>query len=830
MTIQSSTSRNQYSASSGQTVFAYSFEIFDKDDIAVLQNGTLLSEGTHYTVSGVGSNSGGNVTLVTGATTNDIITLYRDMSLERLTDYQNAGDFLAAEVNDDFDRLWAAQQQTDAKHDLAIRKPTTDLTSINMELPEAADRANKYLRFGASGEVSIDSMTINADDVEYNQGSTGAIDRTVGDKLRETINVDDFGAVGDGLTDDTAAIQAAIDAAFETASKLDQYINRNKVSPDSPTRIKTGSVNIVFGTRKAYKITDTISIQGLPGLDTGDGVDNYYGCAINVDFGGSTFYVAKSGGTIANPAVILWGGAGSRFSRLRVDFEEHNTQQERYDQQVVGIAITPSIATEISSGGAIGYNNIYEQIEVIGAWRGFELKNGLGASYRNQFSHCMVSHCSDYGFYFRGDPLHGDNTTNVFSQCHVNAAQNNVGRSNGGANYLCIKAHDPALVDAEPGVGADWLDYWANNELQAPYATDPYPAWSAAEDFYLSSGQGYYFFGCGGVSFDGTASMDSVITNPTKPGMYFESKFLSISGGLHIERNRVLADNSPLLVFGGGGASRGGDVNIDCIYAANPYYDAPNNALLMGGISSDPARSVTVGSYVEQIALGTTNNRKVADITYMGDIMFGAGITPSLVIGDSDSFTFMAQSITAIRQFKIQTNNSGYNCVFTPTSQESGTHYKFNCAAAYYQEMDVSGTASADIVDGAYFEMCTVNSADGGSGPYTATAGQARITGTATNVQGPTVAKNGQTLCIQKQESIFITWIKPTSGYNPVINAVHTNKLDEYTVSTLPTASLWAGHMIMVTNASSIGGNTYAMCYCNGSIWIDVRTGLQVTT
>jgi hypothetical protein len=59
--------------------------------------------------------------------------------------------------------------------------------------------------------------------IGFTQAGTGAVLRTAQAKMRETVSVLDFGAVGNGVTDDTAAIQAAIDYAASVASPTYPY-------------------------------------------------------------------------------------------------------------------------------------------------------------------------------------------------------------------------------------------------------------------------------------------------------------------------------------------------------------------------------------------------------------------------------------------------------------------------------------------------------------------------------------------------------------------------------------------------------------------------------
>jgi len=309
-----------YTGSAGVGPYAFNFEVLDQTDIAVYKNTTLLVLTTNYTVSINPSTGVGSVTLNVAATSSDTITIVGARAIQRTTDFTTGGDLFANSLNDELDSLTIFSQQVAETAERGIKAPVTDPTSINMTLPSSTARASKALGFTASGNPTQSSSTLAAIDaavstvstlagaspgssagISHIAAGTGAVATTVQAKLRETVSVKDFGAVGDGVIDDAAAIQNALNAS--------DYVE----IPDGTYGV-TGQVTVAAG--KTLRCKGTIIPLVNPGSTTS--FFRITGSNVTLDFEGGGMDGLSS--TYVNFCGISAGStsATTRISNVRV--------------------------------------------------------------------------------------------------------------------------------------------------------------------------------------------------------------------------------------------------------------------------------------------------------------------------------------------------------------------------------------------------------------------------------------------------------------------------------------------------------------------------------
>lgn len=204
--------RAHYVADGTQTDFTYPFPVFQARDIRVLRDGAPADFG--YAVLGAGESEGGLIRFELPPAAGTQIVILRRLAVARTTDFQPNGVLRAMTLNDELDHQVAALQEVREDARGAVRvgeaEPPTGLV-----LPLRAARADRLLGFDAVGNVTAYPRTGQLAAV-----FPGAIPRSVEDKLAEALSARDFGAVGDGVTDDGPALQAAMSAAGATSRHL----------------------------------------------------------------------------------------------------------------------------------------------------------------------------------------------------------------------------------------------------------------------------------------------------------------------------------------------------------------------------------------------------------------------------------------------------------------------------------------------------------------------------------------------------------------------------------------------------------------------------------
>ena len=294
MTLESTVNKNRFIGNGSVNEFPFTFKVWKPDQVRVfLGNGDIENDVSSSCTIEI-SKTGGRVIFPTAPSEGEIIAIRRSMPFVQEDDYANGSRFDAENIEDRFDQDCAERQDLRLDLERAFKIPeTTDkapeeyMQSFWEKQQQAVDAVNYVSEFVAGIPIIKDSIK----DVEEspadgfywakgygdagergdNIGSRtvvpdidGAVPRTLAARAADVTNVRDFGAVGDGETDDTDAVQAAFSAAGSSAVLFPAGTYAVDELPDMSRARGSGSLAVGDAVLPAGDIREPLTID-FPG-------------------------------------------------------------------------------------------------------------------------------------------------------------------------------------------------------------------------------------------------------------------------------------------------------------------------------------------------------------------------------------------------------------------------------------------------------------------------------------------------------------------------------------------------------------------------------------
>lgn len=211
--------RIQYVADGTSISYEFPFAIFSTSDIEVYF-GSIKQDTSTYTVSEARHSDGGTVTFEVAPESGTTITIVRNLSIERTSDFQEGSTLRAKVLNDELDYQIACQQQIaeNLNRSMVLPPYATD-NDLDLTLPTPS--AGKAIVWNADGtNLENSTVSVNALESTLNSYKTAA-------ESAATTATTKAGIASDKADIATAKAEIATDKAAEATATLANKANKD---------------------------------------------------------------------------------------------------------------------------------------------------------------------------------------------------------------------------------------------------------------------------------------------------------------------------------------------------------------------------------------------------------------------------------------------------------------------------------------------------------------------------------------------------------------------------------------------------------------------------
>lgn len=382
MTVSTTTSRADYTGNGTTTAFAVPFYFLDDSHLTVLRTQistgviTTLAITTNYTVSGAGNPAGGTVTCVVAPTTDQKISILRNVPLTQLNTYVPNDPFPAASHERALDKLTMEVQQLDEAIDRALTLPAnTAAGSVSAALPSPV--ANRLIGWDntATALQNVDAQTLAT---IITSGNTYS-DLFSGNGVQTAFTLSNNPGSVSNLDVSISGVTQRPNIDYTWVSGTTLTISPAPAAGTNNILVRYGNALPQGVTVKDAQTFDTVAIANSAGIDVTVGHIRTAGYYTNGDNGGALYKRYTAGGSPTT-------GAGTKYITSNAGAVIWELSDPSNNVRQFGAAgdgttnDTPAIQAAIDAANAAGGGIVYFPPGTYATTTGITLGNGTNST------------------------------------------------------------------------------------------------------------------------------------------------------------------------------------------------------------------------------------------------------------------------------------------------------------------------------------------------------------------------------------------------------------------------------------------------------------------